>query len=339
MCTGLVDIDETTQKEVIQNLSKKLLAYYIFPDIAEDICAHLRKHFEDGTYRDITEGEALALALTTHIQEINQDRHLQVRWFAEPLPDHEGSMLNNQEKVEELKRRARLGNYGIYKVERLPGNIGYIDIRYFYRTSWGSGETIVAAMNFLANMTVVIIDLRKCRGGNPGAVALVSSYFFDREPVHLNSLYWREKDIIEQYWTLPYVPGKYMVDQSVYILTSKETFSAGEEFSYNMQALQRAVLVGEITAGGAHPGSPYKLHPHFEAFIPNRRTINPVTGQNWEGIGVQPDISTTQDQALKVAYQMALQSIIESNKDPSSDKLPDFLLEEINAALLNAEEP
>ena len=229
-------------------------------------------------------------------------------------------------------------NYGIYKVERLPGNIGYIDIRYFYRTSWGSGETIVAAMNFLANMTVVIVDLRKCRGGNPGTVALISSYFFDKEPLHLNSLYWREKDTTEQYWTLPYVPGTCIVDQPVYILTSKETFSAGEEFAYNLQARRRATLVGEITAGGAHPGSPYRLHRHFEAFIPNGRTINPVTGQNWEGIGVQPDISAAQDQALKVAHNMALQSIIESNNEPSSNKLPGFLLKEVNAALLNAED-
>jgi C-terminal processing protease CtpA/Prc len=338
MSTDMADVNEIILKEVIRSLSEKLMAYYIFPDIAEEICTHLRKYFEDGAYKDVADGKSLALALTTHIREINQDKHLQVRWYAEPLPDHEGSMLSNRVKVEELKQRAKLENYGIYRVERLSGNIGYIDIRYFYRTSWGSGETIVAAMNFLANMNAAIVDLRKCRGGHPGTVALISSYFFDREPVHLNSLYWREKDVTEQYWTLPYVPGTCIVDQPVYILTSKGTFSGGEEFSYNLQARRRAILVGEITAGGAHPGSPYRLHSHFEAFIPNGRTINPVTGQNWEGIGVQPDISTPQDQALKVAHNMALRSIIESNNELETNKIPDFLLNEVNAALLNTED-
>lgn len=338
MSADVFEVDEFILKEVIQSLSEKLMAYYVFPDIAEEICAHLRKYLEDGAYTDITEGERLALTLTKHIQEINRDKHLQVRWIAEPLPDHDGSMLDNQEKVEGLKRIARLENYGIFKVERLPGNVGYIDIRYFYRTSWGSGKTIVAAMNFLANMNAAIIDLRRCRGGNPGTVTLVSSYYFDGEPLHLNSLYWREKDTTEQYWTLPYVPGTRMVDLPVYILTSKETFSAGEEFSYNLQARQRATLIGEATAGGAHPGSPYRLHPHFEAFIPNGRTVNPITGQNWEGVGVQPDISVAQDRALKVAHKMALKSILESVNEPSPKKLPRFLLEEINAVLSDTED-
>ena len=338
MNASVVEVDEIVLKEVIQSLSEKLMAYYVFPDIAKEICTNLQKHLEDGTYSDITEGEFLAFALTTHIQEVNQDRHLQVRWYAEPLPVHEGSMLNNKEKVEQLKQKAKLENYGIYKVERLPGNAGYIDIRYFYRTSWGSSETIVAAMGFLANMNAVIVDLRNCEGGNPGTVALICSYFFEGEPVHLNSLYWRENDITEQYWTLPYVPGRRIVDQPVYILISKDTFSGGEEFSYNLQALRRATLIGEATAGGAHPGSPYRIHTHFEVFIPNGRTINPVTGQNWEGIGVQPDVSVASDKALKVAHDMALKSIIKNANGPSSHEYPDFLLEEIHAALLNAEE-
>jgi C-terminal processing protease CtpA/Prc len=246
-------------------------------------------------------------------------------------------LLKNQHKVKELQQKARLENYGIHKVERLPGNIGYIDIRYFYRTSWGSGETIVAAMNLLANMNVVLIDLRKCRGGNPGAVALFSSYFFDEEPVHLNSLYWRENNLTEQYWTLPYVPGKRILEQPVYILTGKDTFSGGEEFSYNLQTRQRATIVGEATAGGAHPGSPYRLTPHFEVFIPNGRAINPITGQNWEGIGVQPDVCVSQDQALKAAYKMALNSTLAEIEKQESPPYR-MLGEEARTALENIED-
>ncbi len=337
MSADTVEVDEIVLKEVIQTLSKKLIAYYVSPEIAEEICTCLQAYLGDGAYEDIIEGELLAFALTTHIQEVSHDKHLQVRWYAEPLPVHEGSMLSNRERVDEMKQRAKLENYGIFKVERLPGNVGYIDIRYFYRTSLGSGETIVAAMNFLANMNAVIVDLRKCKGGNPSTVALTSSYFFDKDPIHLNSLYWRENDVTEQYWTLPYVPGIRIVDQPIYILTSKDTFSAGEEFSYNLQTRQRATLVGETTAGGAHPGSPYRLHPHFEVFIPNGRAINPITGRNWEGVGVQPDISIIQDQALKVAYRMALKSIIERINEPISKPFKS-LLEEAMAALADVED-
>lgn len=116
-------IDTTLLEEIIHNLSEKLLAYYVFPDIAEEICIRLRQYLEAGTYNDMIEGEKLASALTMHIQEVNQDKHLWVRWQSEPLPDHEGSLLKNQQKVKELQQKARLENYGIHKIERLPGNI------------------------------------------------------------------------------------------------------------------------------------------------------------------------------------------------------------------------
>jgi hypothetical protein len=334
MCN--VRIDRTTLTEIIHALAEKLKACYVFPDVAEEICIRLQEHLEQGEYDDVTDGEFLALALTTHLQEASQDEHLWVRWHPDPLPDHEGSLLQNRDQVAEWRVRARLNNYGLHKVERLPGNVGTIDIRYFYRTSWGSGDTIVAAMNLLANVNVVIVDLRKCMGGNPGTVALISSYFFEEEPVHLNSLYWRGEDLTEQYWTLPYVPGQRMADKPVYVLTSKQTFSAGEEFAYNLQTRQRATLVGERTGGGAHPGSPYRLHPHFEVFIPKGRAINPITHQNWEGIGVQPDIPVPQEQALKVTYRMALESIIDGIGEPASRPFR-LLLEEAQAALEDIE--
>jgi C-terminal processing protease CtpA/Prc len=187
-------------------------------------------------------------------------------------------------------------------------------------------------MNFLANMNALIVDLRQCKGGNPGMVALISSYLFDGEPVHLNSLYWRDEDLTQQYWTLPYVPGKRFGEKPVYVLTSSDTFSAGEEFAYNLKTRQRVTLVGERTGGGAHPGSPFRLHPHFEVFIPVGRAINPITNQNWEGSGVAPDVSVPQDQALNAAYKLALESIIENIGEPASGPFSQ-LSEEAQAAL------
>jgi C-terminal processing protease CtpA/Prc len=325
-------INQKLQAEIIQSLVEKLRANYVFPDIAEQICARLQKHLDDGDYIEITEGEFFAYALTTHMQEINHDEHLWVRWHPTPLPEHVGSLLQNKEKMIEFQQKAKLDNYGFHKVARLPGNVGYIDIRYLTRPSWGSGDTAVAAMNFIANTSALIIDLRKCGGGNPGMVALLSSYLFDGEPIHINDLYWRDEGFTQQYWTLPYVPGNRFVDKPVYVLISSFTFSAGEEIAYNLKHLERATLIGESTSGGAHPGSPFRLHPHFEAFIPLGRAINPITNENWEGSGVVPDISTSPPQAFDAAYKLSLESVINKIGEPASRPLS-RLLEEAQAAL------
>ena len=335
MDTMRVVIDETTHALIIQNLSEKLKAYYVFPDSAEQISARLQKRLESGEYSNITEGELLAQALTEHIQEVNQDKHLRVWWHPEPLPDHEGPMHQNQEWQEAWRQQAKIDNYGLHKAERLPGNVAYLDIRGFGDPAWG-GDTAVAAMNFLAHTHALIVDLRKCRGGDPGMIAVISSYLFSEEPVHLNSLYWRANDVTHQFWTLPYIPGRRFGDKPIYALTSQETFSGGEEFAYNLKTRQRATLIGETTRGGAHPGTTYRLHPHFDVFVPNGRAINPITGTNWEGSGVVPDILISQEEAFKVAYRMALKSIIESLSEATSRPLS-LLKEEAQVALKDLE--
>jgi len=319
-------IETANQIEVIRCFSEKLRAYYIFPDVAENICACLQKHFDDGDYNDITEGEFFAYALTTHMQEICQDEHLWVKWHSEPLPDGEEALRLSKEWREEQQLQAKLNNHGFHKVERLSGNVGYADIRYFHRPSWG-GDIAVAAMNFLANMGAIIIDLRKCSGGYPGMVSLVSSYLLGEEPLLLSSIYWRDDDKTQQYWTLPYVPGQKLDDKPLYILVSKETFSAGEGFAYDIQARKRGIIIGERTDGGSHPGASYRLNQHFEAFIPIGCLTHPITKRNWEGIGVSPDVPISSERALKVAQKMALKSIIETLGDPQSEPLKVLLVE------------
>jgi C-terminal processing protease CtpA/Prc len=102
------------------------------------------------------------------------------------------------------------------------------------------------------------------------------------------------------------------------VLTSKNTFSGGEEFAYNLKTRQRATLIGEPTGGGAHPGGIHWLHPFFEAFIPGGRPVSPITGTNGEGTGVIPDVTADPEQSLPVAYRLALQSVIERIVEPAS---------------------
>jgi C-terminal processing protease CtpA/Prc len=171
-------------------------------------------------------------------------------------------------------------------------------------------------MNFVNGTDALIIDLRGNGGGNPAMVALICSYLFGPEPVHLNDLYWREGDRTDQFWTRKEVAGKRYLNKDVYVLTSKRTFSGAEEFTYNLKNLKRATIVGETTGGGAHPGGMFRMSPHFGAFIPTGRAINPITKTNWEGTGVTPDVAVPAEQALVVARLMALKKSLTSLANP-----------------------
>jgi C-terminal processing protease CtpA/Prc len=205
-------------------------------------------------------------------------------------------------------------NFGFREVKILEGNIGYLDLRGFSDVAY-AGETAVAAMNFLSNSDALIIDLRHNGGGSPRMIQLISSYLFGSEPVHLNNFYWRPTDTHSQTWTLPHVPGTRRPDRPVYVLTSKGTFSAAEEFSYNLKNLNRATLVGETTGGGAHPGGSVAATDRFMVWVPTGRAINPITNTNWEGTGVSPHMDVPAGEALDTAYSHALESLRDEAAD------------------------
>ena len=318
--------DSTTPAELIRRLCEILPENYVYSDVAKEVCARLQTHLDGGAYDGIAEGEFLAYALTHHMQEVSGDEHLWVRWHPEPLPDHEGQLRHDEEWLARQRLEAELDNYGLRKVERLPGNVGYLEIHTLHRPEWG-GDTVAAAMNTLASTGALILDQRRCTGGHPDMVVLLLSYLFGQEPVHLNSITWRDDGVTQEYWTLPQVPGKRYGDKPVYVLTGPDTFSGGEEVAYDLQALGRATIVGERTDGGAHAGASYRLHPHFEAFIPIGRAVNPVTGANWQGTGVIPDVAVPVEQALDTAYRLALEAVIASIGRTASGPLEALRLE------------
>jgi len=188
----------------------------------------------------------------------------------------------------------------------MEGNVAYIEILTFGMPAGPVRNAVRAVMDSAADASALIIDLRDNGGGRPELVALITSYLFGDEPVHLNSLYWRPRDTTQDFFTNPDVEGrKYGPDKPVFVLTSSRTFSAAEEFSYNLQARERATLVGETTGGGAHPGGGVQLPHGLMMFVPSGRAINPVTGTNWEGTGVVPDVAARAEDALEVALRCA----------------------------------
>lgn len=302
-------IDAATRTQVIDGILKRLNNSYVFPDVAKKMEQSIRERVEKKEYDQITSSKEFATKLTNDLQAVSHDKHLRVRYSHDAIPERGERREPTAEEREQRKRDLTWMNHGFAKVERLPGNVGYLEFLGFMDEELGA-DTVAAAMNFINGTDALIIDMRRNGGGNPAMVALVCSYLFGTEPVHLNDLYWREGNRTEEFWTRKEVAGKRYLNKDVYVLTSKRTFSGAEEFTYNLKNLKRATIIGETTGGGAHPGGGFRINEHFGMFVPTGRAISPITKTNWEGTGVSPDISVPADQALHVARIMALKKTL-----------------------------
>jgi retinol-binding protein 3 len=327
-------LDTTTRATLIDSLIQKLHDHYIFPEVAQQMDAAIRAKAGSGAYDDLTTLEELCKRLTEDLQAVSHDKHLRLFCHAESVVEDEPEQPT-PEQMEEFRNAMRLLNFGFARVERLPGNVGYLDLRGFFPASLG-GDTAAAAMNLLAHTNALIVDLRQNGGGDPEMIALITSYLFD-QMTNLNNMYWRDGDRTQQFWTLPYVPGtRYGSSKPVYVLTSNHTFSGAEEFAYNLKNLKRATIIGEVTGGGAHPVGGFALAPRVGAHIPVGRAINPISGTNWEGTGVAPDIAVPQAEALRTAQVLALRAVLEQLGDPAAGPLAD-LVEEARTELAELE--
>jgi retinol-binding protein 3 len=295
---------------VLEALIAQLDAY-TFPEVAEKIQADLEKRLDADGYGEVKGGQQLADTLTAQLQSLSQDRNLRLHFSPVPLP-HLEPTDPAPEELDRQHQASRRRNFDLNKVERLAGNIGYIQLFSFEPPEF-AGDALAAAMTLVAHTDALIFDLRHNQGGSPAAVAFLCSYLFPAHPpIHLNDLYWSATDETHQWWTLPHVPGPRYLDRFVFVLTSPQTFSAAEEFAYDLQTRKRATVVGETTRGGANPGRGFRLHDHFWIFMPTGQAINPVTGKNWDGTGVLPDVKVPTEIALETAHLIALNQLLEA---------------------------
>lgn len=330
-------IDAATRSEVIEAVIRNMKDYYVFPKVADEIESNFRERQRKKEYDSITSAAELAKVLTTQLRDISHDKHVSVNYSYKPVPVRKEGSEPTAEERQGIRNYGEAINYGFERVERLPGNIGYIRLNLFFPAEYG-GDTAVAVMKFVAGTEALIIDLRGNDGGQPGMITFLASYFFSSEPVQLSGLFQRKTNTIQQYWTMPYVPGERYVGKEIYILTSKRTFSGGEAFAYDLKNLKRATIVGETTEGAANPRDVYRINEHFWMGIPNASPVNPITQTNWEGTGVKPDVDVSAGLALKTAHLTALKRLLENSSSSNDESRKDRLRKLIETVQRELEE-
>jgi hypothetical protein len=328
------NFDTKVKHQTVKKITKMLNENYIFPETAKKMGDLIKANLTSGVYDPIDDPMKFAEMLTADLQSISNDKHIRVRFSPEDAmrmieEEKKGHSPDDEKHWNEMMKKE---NYGFKKVERLAGNIGYVDFRNFASPHY-SKETVTSVMGFLANTDAIIFDLRLNGGGDPAGVQLICSYLFGDTPVHLNDLYFRPEDKTEEFWTLRNIDGKRMPDVPVYVLTSKYTFSGAEEFTYNLKNLKRATIVGETTGGGAHPGGMNVINKGFLIFIPVGRAISPITKTNWEGVGVSPDVNVKSELALEQAQILALQKLSENTKDEKQLGTYKWMIESLQAVM------
>ncbi|MFK8184340.1 MAG: S41 family peptidase [Phormidesmis sp.] len=330
-------LDSDMRKDVLEAIIDKL-DEYAFPAVAEKVQKDMRDRLNSDGYQDVKSGTQLAETLTVQLQSLTEDKHLKVYFSPAVLPHLEPQTEIPPEELAAQQRLSELRNFDINRVERLRGNIGYLELFSFEPPEF-AGDSLAAAMTFLAHTSALIIDLRRNRGGSASMVALLTSYLFPAYPaIHLTDLHWPKENRTQQSWTLPYVGGSRYLNKPVYVLIGSETFSAAEEFAYNLKHLKRAVMVGETTVGGANPGAGFRLSDHFWMFIPTGQAVSIATGENWEGSGVLPDFKVPTELALKTSQLLAFRKLLRDEADAQIAPLERSLKRELEESLTQIED-
>jgi tetratricopeptide (TPR) repeat protein len=271
---------------------------YVLADKAKGFADAFRAKGVSGGYAALTDPKAFAAKVTADLVSITGDKHLNFRVIVPSAAGEQAvSTLHHPVRYSILRADE---NAGYFKLDWIQPRIGLLELRRF--NVFGEAKELArAAMTFLAGARAVIVDVRENRGGSGD---YLSSYFLPY-PTQLSGSFTRSDGVLTEAWTRGDIGMEPRTDVPVFILIGPNTFSAAEAFAYDMKSRKRATLVGEPTGGGAHDTDLFVVDEQFEIYISTGRGVSPVTGGNWEGVGVQPDIRVPAAKALDAAVAEA----------------------------------
>jgi len=291
---GGMPLTAEKQKQIINNFSDSLTKYYFFQDSAKIIVEKLDLAYKNGVFNEITNDSLFAVNLTQFIRSIVSDNHLGVRYRkTQPPPPSD------------VAPRSRDNMPSPIEFKILENNIGYLRINMFDEQP-SFYEKFDSVFQNLKETKALIIDLSSCGGGSPRANKYVISHFLQPNTQLTSIFNLRNGNIIEtENYSLDDIKSERYTDKPIFIITGKRTFSAAESFCYDLQVLKRATIVGVNTVGGANPGREFRIGDSYVAFIPTGQSLNHITKSNWEGVGIIPDILTSENEALSKAISLA----------------------------------
>lgn len=292
---GPVTLDVTNRRAVVEAAAKMLRERYVFPDVADKAAQAIESELAAGAYDGLDQPGAFAQRLTEDLRAVARDKHLRINAPGAPAGPPGGTPPPAPPRADG----------GVTRADILDDNVGYVEIVGFPPPAAFNGP-VNRAMTALQKTRALIVDVRRNGGGSPVTVSHLVSYFLrSGERVHINTFINRnpgtETFRSEDFWS-DTTPFSY-TGKPVFVLASGRTFSGGEEFAYDMQVMNLAKVVGETTGGGANPGGTVRLAAGLAMFVPGGRARNPITGTNWEGVGVKPDIAVPSENALKAALE------------------------------------
>ena len=280
------NLDAAVRTAIVAHLSTELRSKYIYPVVGEKGAAAITAAAASGAYDQIVDLPAFATRLTEDLRGVMADKHLMV--------------FDTTNRPAPSVASMPAGEAGIVRADRLPGGIGYLQIVGF-ANPWAFKPALDRAMAGLKGSRALILDVRGNGGGDPASISYLVSYLVPAgKRIGISSIVWRKAgttDFTRKSFFSEPTPVSF-AGVPAYVLTSSNTFSGGEELAYDMQTLKLGTIVGEGTGGGANPGERVSIGNGVMAFIPAGRAESPVTGSNWEGRGVQPDLKVPAADAL-----------------------------------------
>jgi len=322
-------IDAATRARVIRGVLRRLEEGYVFPKTAHAMAQSVEARARRGEYDSIVSAQAFAHRLTQDLRSVSHDLHLHVAYSKAGVQDEGPGGQPSPADQSAHQIYGRRINWGLERAERLNGNVGYLRIQSFDFDGKLADSALAAAMNFLANTDALIVDVRDNGGGDPTYVAAVCSYFMPANTL-INKFYWRPQNRWDEFRTSKVTGRYYGTQKPIYLLTSDGTFSGAEEFAYDVQTQRRGEIVGDTTGGGAHPGGMREVSDGFGVWVPAGRAVNPVTGKDWEGTGVIPDVPVSAEAALRTAHVRALRKILASERDPKRQETLRQVIEQVS---------
>ena len=289
---------------VVGQIAAAIRDAYFDPAKAETIAAALEAEAAAGRYDGLTDPRDLETTLTARLEP--WDQHFSVGRPASSAPAAATSATSSGLSPVPFPVVAARGGQGFRAVQILPGNVGLIDMRMFADFEGAEDPArrqADAALQMVSGADAVIFDLRNNGGGSPAMVGYLVSAFVGPDADVYNRFHSREGEASEAP-AQPYAAPR--LDVPVYVLISGRTGSAAEAFAYTLQAAKRAVVVGETSGGAANPGGPVFTPSGYRVFVSTGSPTNPLTGGNWEKVGVRPDVAVPAEEALETAWKAAL---------------------------------